>query len=197
VNNQDALTAGEADLGPPAHCPHPPRGQLITKARLWYRARGLRLTTRLGILTVVDETERLRAAVEIVHQRLAGGGILPITVRIGHEVRDEDVLAEGGISSLCLRYNGTLARLHELAARRAELSRHARVSLASVPGLEDVHRELLQLDALIERRQAVYMPGRVVLLATLAREIEFFSHRADQAATAVAAAENIAAGVTR
>ena len=170
-----------------------PDGQVLTSDRLLNHARALRLETQLKLRTVVEESDRLGADVEIVyeHVRQASSAIRPITVRVGRDASDADVLAHGGITAACRRYNAALARLHDLAARLAELE--GRFPFESDPDLDHAHQVLPQLDGLTGRRQALYMGCNVVLLATLRSEIEFFESYDDRMAPAIVTAERTAA----
>src|SRR5215470_11542306 len=68
-------------------------------------ARALQLGHLLRIYVVVDNTGWLSRDVEIVFQRERENTIQPITVRVGRDASDEDVLADGGAFGICRKYN--------------------------------------------------------------------------------------------
>jgi len=136
--------------------------------------RARKLGRRLRIEVAIDRTHWLRREVELVFTRNPDGTLRPVTVRVGREVSDEEVLADGGVVARCEQYNTALGRLRQLAARLNEAVRDGRIALVPGSPIAYAHRELARLDELIERRQGITMSRGVVRAATLFREIEFF-----------------------
>jgi hypothetical protein len=160
---------------------HPPRydasgfGQDLASVRADHLERARTLGRRLSVEVVIDATGWLRGDIELVYTREHGGALRPLTVRVGHEALDDDLLTQGGVIGRCEQYNDTLERLRQLGARLAELVTHGRVSLVPGSAVEYAHRELSRLDELIARRQGARMGHRAVRLKTLVRETEFLA----------------------
>jgi hypothetical protein len=137
--------------------------------------RARKLGRRLRIEVAIDRTHRLRREVELVFTRKPDGTLGPVTVRVGREASDDDVLADGGVVARCEQYNAALGRLRQLAAQLTEAVRDARVALVPGSPIAYAHRELAQLDELIERRLRSTLSRGAVRTAILVREIEFFA----------------------
>jgi hypothetical protein len=71
-------------------------------------ARALRLGQLLRVRVLIDESGWLRGDIEIAYQRERGNTIRPITIRVGLETRDDEVLADGGPVARCRRYNAAI-----------------------------------------------------------------------------------------
>ena len=140
-------------------------------------ARALRLGQQLRVRVLVDESGWLHDDIEVAYQRESGNTIRPITVRVGLETRDEDVLADGGAVALCRRYNAALAQLGQLSIQLAERVRSGQVTIRPGSPIAKAHRELDGLDAMIAARQSKNMGHGVVRLRTLVAEIELLESR--------------------
>jgi hypothetical protein len=141
---------------------------------------------------IVDHTGWLSRDVEIVYKRERGNTIRPITVRIGRDARDEDVLADGGALGICREYNNALGNLRQLAIRLAALMREGQLTVIPGSPLDEAQRELSRLDAFIGRRQTAHMGHGVVRLHRLRAEVEFYEGRRAYLAPIVLAAERSA-----
>jgi hypothetical protein len=148
-------------------------------------ARALRLGRLLHIRVLVDESGWLRDDIEIAYRRERGNTIRPISVRIGLDARDEDVLADGGPVAVCRRYNSTLAGLGQLAASVRAGKMNARLGSP----LAEALRELDRLAATIAERQLQHMGHGVVRLRTLLHEIAFLDCRLAELAAIASSAE--------
>jgi hypothetical protein len=140
-------------------------------------ARAIRLGQLLRVRVLIDESGWLRGDIEIAYQRERANTIRPITVRVGLETRDEDVLADGGAVALCGRYNAALAKLGQLAFQLAESVRAGQVTIRTGSPIVEAHRELDGLDAMIAARQAKHMGHGVVRIRTLVAEAELLESR--------------------
>lgn len=150
-------------------------------------ARALRLGQLLRVRVLIDERGWLRGDIEIAYQRARANTIRPITIRVGLEIRDEDVLADGGAVALCGRYNAALAKLGQLAFQLAESVRAGRVTIRPGSPIAEAHRELDGLDAMIAARQSKHMGHGVVRIRTLVTEVELLESRHAQLAAIVSA----------
>ncbi len=157
----------------------------ITDARKLDLTRAIRLGQLLRVRVLVDESGWLRGDVEVTYQRERGNTIRPITVRVGLETRDEDVLADGGPVALCRRYNAALAELGQLALRLAERVRGGQMTIRPGSPIAEAHRELDGLDAMIAARQAKHMGHGTVRIRTLVTETELLENRHAQLAAIV------------
>jgi hypothetical protein len=140
-------------------------------------ARALQLGHLLHVHVIVDHTGWLSHEVEIIYRRERASTIHPITVRVGRDARDEDVLADGGALGICRKYNEALDALRQLAIRLAAAVREGHIAVVPGSPLAAAKRELLGLDALIVSRQMKHMGSGVVRLNRLRSEIEFFEGR--------------------
>jgi hypothetical protein len=152
-------------------------------------ARALQLGPLLHVYVVVDNTGWLSRDVEIVYQRERENTIHPITVRVGRDARDEDVLADGGAFGICRKYNAALDDLRQLAIRLAATVREGRIAVPAGSDLEEAQRELSGLAADILSRQMKYMGNSVVRLDRLRSEIAHFEGRHAHLLPIVIAAE--------
>lgn len=161
-------------------------------ARLRNRGRALRLESALKLRTTIDETGRLGDRVEIVYERLREppGALLPIAVRVGRDVCDEEMLAQGGILRRFRRYNAVLSGLRPLAERLANLPSHGRSSVTPAEDSGGDYHLLLQLDASIAHRQSIHMARNVVLLDTLVHEITYLERCEAEMTHAITKAES-------
>lgn len=157
----------------------------ITDARKLDLTRAIRLGQLLRVRVLVDESGWLRGDVEVTYQRERGNTIRPITVRVGLETRDEDVLADGGPVALCRRYNAALAELGQLALRLAERVRGGQMTIRPGSPIAEAHRELDGLDAMIAAREAKHMGHGTVRIRTLVTETELLENRHAQLAAIV------------
>lgn len=157
----------------------------MTDARQLDQTRAIRLAQLLRVHVLVDESGWLRGDVEVTYQRDRGNTIRPITVRVGLETRDEDVLADGGPVALCRRYNAALAKLGHLALRLGERVRGGQVTIRPGSPIAEAHRELDGLDAMIAARQTKHMGHGTVRLRTLVTETELLENRHAQLAAIV------------
>ena len=153
------------------------------------QTRALLLDQQLGVHTVVDDSGRLRAETELLYKRRQGGAISPVMVRVGREVRDDELVADGGVVGRCRRYNDALERLRQLGVRLFSAMEAHRIALVPGSTVEYAHRELSRLDALVLQRQVKYMSHRTVRLHRLVRECEFFEDHLASLAPIVLAAE--------
>jgi hypothetical protein len=149
----------------------------LTDARQLNLARALRLGRLLRVRVLLDDRGWLRGDIEIAYQRERGNTIRPITVRVGLETQDEDVLADGGPVALCRRYNAALAKLGQLGSQLAESVRAGRVMIQPGSPIAEAHRELDGLDAMIAARQSKHMGHGVVRGRTLVTETELMENR--------------------
>jgi hypothetical protein len=154
-----------------------------------------RLGQQLRVHVTIDETGWLRDEVELVFTKKPGGTIHPVKLRVGHDARDEDILAGGGVVARCAQYNDALDKLRYLAEHLVELVHQGRVVLALGSPVAYAHGELSRLDELIARRQAACMGHGVTRLAWLVSEIEYFARCDAHLAPIVIAAERAAASV--
>lgn len=152
-------------------------------------ARALQLGHLLRVYVVVDHTGWLSRDVEIVYQRERENTIQPITVRVGRDARDEDVLADGGALGICRTYNASIEDLRQLAIRLAAVVREGRIAVPAGSDLEAAQRELSGLAADILARQMKYMGNCVVRLDRLRLEIAYFEGRHAHLLPIVIAAE--------
>jgi hypothetical protein len=155
--------------------------------RAFQLERARKLTRRLRVRVVVDETGWLRG-VELSYTRGPGDTIRPVTLRIGRDTPDDELLTGGGVLDRCARYNHALDRLRQLAAQLETIVRAQRVSLE--PEVWQAHRELSRLNELVAHRQQTRMGHWTVRLATLTGEIEFFEGRVAHLAPLLAATEH-------
>jgi hypothetical protein len=161
----------------PANASHGPASVDPATARRLGLARALQLSSRLHVHVIVDHTGWLSRDVEIIYQRELGGIIHPITVRVGREASDADVLADGGALGICRKYNEALERLRQLAIRLTAVLREGRLEVRAGSELDAAQRELSMLDALVASRQLKHMGSGVVRLDRLRSEIAFFAER--------------------
>ena len=70
-----------------------------TRAMRLERARVL--GRRLRIQVAIDDTGWLRSEIELVFTKAPTGTLEPITVRVGCEASNDDVLAQGGVAARC------------------------------------------------------------------------------------------------
>jgi hypothetical protein len=139
--------------------------------------RARKLGQHLRLEVAIDRTHWLRREVELVFTRNPDGTLRPVTVRVGREASDEEVVADGGVVARCEQYNAALGRLRQLATQLTEAVRDRRIALVPGSPIAYAHRELARLDELIGRRQVSYMGNGVVRLAFLIQEIAFFDGR--------------------
>jgi hypothetical protein len=157
----------------------------ITDACRLNLARALRLGQLLRVRVLVDESGWLRRDIEIAYQRERGNAIRPVTARVGLEMTDEDVIADGGPVAQCRRYNTAIAKLGELAFQLAEKVRAGQVTIRTGSPIAEAHRELDGLDAMIAARQAKHMGHGVVRHRALVTETELLESRYTQLAVIV------------
>lgn len=137
-------------------------------------ARARELGRQLQLQVVIDESGWLGRGVEILYMRARDNTLQPITVRVGLEAQDEDVLADGGPLALFQRYNAALDQLRQLAQRFTTAVRARHVTVEPESELEVVNEQLNALEDTIGARQALHMGARTVRLLRLKNEIEFF-----------------------
>ena len=146
----------------------------------------------LGLQVAIDNTGWLRREIEVVFTKAPNGTIQPITVRVGDEAGNDDVLAHGGVSARCDEYNAAIGKLHQLAEYLATMVRDGTITLEPGSPVAYAHGELSRLDELIEQRQRITMGHGTVQLATLRRELEFFQRYDAHMAPIVHAAARVA-----
>lgn len=129
----------------------------ISDAHQLNLARALRLGQLLRARVLIDEGGWLRGDIEIAYQRERGNTIRPITIRVGLETRDDEVLADGGPVARCRRYNAAITKLGQLGLQLAENVRAGRVTIRPGSPIAEAHRELDGLDARIAARQGKHM----------------------------------------
>lgn len=191
-NAENHITDATADERSP-DVPSRRSGEAMPEATDAHRlnlARSLRLGRLLHVRVLVDESGLLRGDIEIAYQRERGNTIRPITVRVGLDVRDEDVLADGGAVAVCRRYNSALAELGQLAIKLATIVHAAQMTIHPGSLIAQARRELDGLDAIIAARQAKHMGHGTVRLRSLMYEIAFLEDRHAHLATIVSSAES-------
>jgi hypothetical protein len=151
-------------------------------------ARALRLGRLLRVRVLIDEGGWLRGDIEIAYQRERGNTIRPITIRVGLETRDDEVLADGGPVARCRRYNAAITELGQLGLQLAENVRAGRVTIRPGSPIAEAHRELNGLDARIAARQSKHMGHGVVRLRALVSETELLESRHAQLAVIMSSA---------
>lgn len=174
---------------PSSHAPMGPAPTDPAIARRLGLARALQLSGRLHVHVIVDHTGWLSRDVEIIYRRELGCIIHPITVRVGREASDEDILADGGALGICRKYNEAVERLRQLAIRLAAVLREGHLDVRAGSELDAAQRELSMLDALVASRQLKHLGSGVVRLERLRSEIAFFDERHSDLAQIVTSAE--------
>lgn len=154
--------------------------------------RARKLTRRLGVRVIVDETGWLRG-IELNYTRGPGSTIRPVALRIGRHTPYDKLLTSGGIIGRCARYNDALHELRRLATRLEAIARPPRLALEPGSAIWQARRELSRLDDLIGSRQQARMGHGVVNLATLTEETEYFEGRVTHLTPIVTATEAMSA----
>jgi len=160
-------------------------------ARIASQARALRLSQRLKVSATIDASGWLKDTAELRYKRGRGGTIQPIMVRVGNEVPDADVLADGGVLARCREYNNAIDQLRQLSLQLAAVMPDS-FAPDSGTAFASARTELAQLDAMIAHRQATRMGLGTVRLDVLSGEIAYFQARGAELAPIVQAAERSA-----